>query len=208
MKKGDAFAGIVLLALLLLVLGTVKSILFPPDPEYVARQQELALEHAARMHTIEEAGVVVLFALLAILAVIGIIHLYHRARIVQIRPDEGGQYPILKLRTPDGRHLLINPNRLMAGAGVVEQGGLREILPQDSGLMHMQHRVTTQDQAVQMARAAGAHGPGLFHQQDDVVDGHYEEVLDENHPVPVTVLQNVTGEDVDRALGLEADGDW
>ena len=211
MKRSEGLAAIISLFLLWASVMGIKSILFPPDPEYVARKQELALEHAARMHTIVEVGTGVFLALLIVLAIIGIFYLYHRVHVVTIRPDDGGQYPIVRVKTPDGRVMFINPNRLMAGAGVVDESGLRQVLPEDPGLLHIQHRVTTQAQAVQMARAAGAHGAaGLWPRQPD--DSYYDDLDVGGVQPPVAVLERVTGKDVDRVLGLDGDdnddGDW
>ncbi len=192
MNRNDLAAIIIGIFGVYLVGSIVKRALFPPDPAYIARRQELALAHAARMHLIEEIGLSVLFVLVAIILIVIAIAAYKRTRTVTVKPDEGGQFPLIEVRTSKGR-LWLDPNKMLSGAVLVGEQGFRDILPEHPAHLAMQSSVTRRAQAVQAIRA-GSHGNSfLFPADEDVIDGEAE-------APPVTVLEKVSGEDIARQL--------
>lgn len=192
MNRNDLAATIIGIFGLYLLATFLKRALFPPDPEFVARQHELALAHAARMHTIEEVGLSALFVLVAIILVIVAIAAYKRTRTVTVKPDEGGQFPLIEVRTSKGR-LWLDPNKMLSGAALVGEQGFMDILPEHPAHLAMQSGVTRRAQAVQAIRAGSHGGSFLFPAEDDVIDGEAESL-------PVTVLEKVSGEDIARQL--------
>ncbi len=180
MKGGGAVEAIISLGLLAILAKLLKDALFPPDPEYIARKHELALAHTARVHLIEEVALGILLGVIVIAVIVGayfvIARLRRESRIVKIKPDEGGQFPLLRLESPDSsRVVVVNPNNLLGGILEIKDGTVTEKLPTDHRLLRLQHSTTARAQAVQAIRA-GAGRTVPMPPVDEVIDGDYEDV--------------------------------